>query len=140
MISPRMTRTADGRSYRVEFPFDQGVVDALKRIVPGHSRTFNPDERAWYVAPAFKDLVHQLLADVFIDVEVSDFGRHESRRAEPDTGPRTSYTVLHLRETAPPELVDAAYKCLAQLHHPDRGGDTQTMQRLNAAHAALTKG
>lgn len=32
----------------------------------------------------------------------------------------------------------ACYRALAMAHHPDRGGDTATMQRINAAyHAAL---
>ncbi len=30
-------------------------------------------------------------------------------------------------------LVDAAYRCLARLHHPDRGGSTVMMQAINAA-------
>jgi len=61
---------------------------------------------------------------------------------EPSTPPPLrktdpSYATLHLLPSAPPELVDAAYRCLARLHHPDTGGSTTTMQRLNAAHGAL---
>jgi len=35
--------------------------------------------------------------------------------------------------------VKAAYRALATLHHPDRGGDTATMMALNAAYAQLEK-
>jgi curved DNA-binding protein CbpA len=38
-----------------------------------------------------------------------------------------------LRPTAPPELVSAAHRCLAKLNHPDAGGNTTTMQRINGA-------
>lgn len=48
------------------------------------------------------------------------------------------YQILHLRKTAPPELIRAAFKCLATLHHPDKpGGDTEAMQRINDAYGRL---
>jgi curved DNA-binding protein CbpA len=49
-----------------------------------------------------------------------------------------AYAVLHLLPTAPPELIKAAYRCLAMIHHPDRGGDTEAMQRINSAYAGLS--
>ena len=35
------------------------------------------------------------------------------------------------------EELKAAYRKLAQIHHPDRGGDTATMQAINAAYDEL---
>lgn len=55
-------------------------------------------------------------------------------------GPTSAYAVLHLLPTAPPELVTAAYRMLAQLCHPDHGGDTQMMMALNEAVATLRDG
>jgi hypothetical protein len=43
------------------------------------------------------------------------------------------YATLHLLPGAPAEVVNAAHKALVKLHHPDRGGDTATMQAINAA-------
>jgi len=54
------------------------------------------------------------------------------RRAE-------AFEVLHLRESAPPELIDAARRCLAKLNHPDVGGDLRQMQAVNAAYDTLMK-
>jgi curved DNA-binding protein CbpA len=48
-----------------------------------------------------------------------------------------AYETLHLLPTAPPELVTAAYRCLAQRHHPDRGGDDEAMVCLNTAVACI---
>jgi hypothetical protein len=31
------------------------------------------------------------------------------------------------------QIITAGYRSLAQKHHPDRGGETRSMQRLNAA-------
>jgi DnaJ-class molecular chaperone len=48
-----------------------------------------------------------------------------------------AYAVLWLRPGAPAPVVKAAYRALAQQHHPDHGGDPQTMLRLNAAYATI---
>ncbi|MBU2770133.1 J domain-containing protein [Acidithiobacillus caldus] len=42
--------------------------------------------------------------------------------------------VLNVRHDADHLVVKAAYHALSKKHHPDRGGDTATMQRINAAH------
>jgi curved DNA-binding protein CbpA len=45
--------------------------------------------------------------------------------------------VLHLLPSAPPELIEGAYKILARLSHPDVGGDPEAMRALNEARDAL---
>ena len=47
------------------------------------------------------------------------------------------YAVLHVVDDAPLEVCEAAYKALTKKHHPDLGGDTATMQRLNGAIAQI---
>lgn len=37
-----------------------------------------------------------------------------------------------------PELLKTQYRALAQLHHPDKGGDTARFQRIKAAYEFLT--
>lgn len=137
MTAARILRTAGGRSYRVEFPFDRDVVDSIKSIVPAHSRTYDPDQKAWYIASVYADIIQRLLEAVFIDVEMDS----ERTTSPPpsDRAPRTEYTVLHLLPSAPPELVESAYKCLSRMHHPDAGGATATMQELNAAVATIRR-
>ncbi len=121
----------DGSAADVTFPYDAFVVAELKRAVPAPLRTYDPDSKTWTVAGRYVSAVYHVLAQVFGEVEVEG-----SRTGPADHGgdPReAALVVLHLRPTAPPELVDAAYKCLARLHHPDAGGDTITMQRINSA-------
>ncbi len=43
-------------------------------------------------------------------------------------------TVLNVRPDADHLVVKAAYHALAKRYHPDQGGDTATMQRVNAAY------
>jgi curved DNA-binding protein CbpA len=52
----------------------------------------------------------------------------ESQRSIRDASPLPS---------APPEVVKAAYRALAVLNHPDKGGETEVMQRINAAYRRL---
>jgi DnaJ-domain-containing protein 1 len=44
------------------------------------------------------------------------------------------YAVLGVTREAPPEVIEAAFKALAKLHHPDRGRSKKVMQRINQAH------
>lgn len=60
----------------------------------------------------------------------------------PTALPRTlaeAYATLHVQPGAPESVVKAAYRALAQAHHPDTGGDAQAMKRINAAYAAIQR-
>jgi len=50
------------------------------------------------------------------------------------------HRMLHVCQSAPPEVIRAAYRALAKSQHPDTGGDTGAMQRLNDAYARLEAG
>jgi DnaJ homolog subfamily C member 19 len=41
--------------------------------------------------------------------------------------------LLEVQPTASRPVVEAAYRKLAALHHPDKGGDEELMKRLNRA-------
>lgn len=51
--------------------------------------------------------------------------------------PEQPWQVLGISSQATKEEIDTAYRRLASEHHPDRGGDEQTMMRINAAREAL---
>ena len=134
MTAPRIVRR-DG-AVTLTFPFDAWLVDALKGEVPGHARTYAPDTRAWTIAPAYAGIAIRLMYQAFTDVEVIDAaaGPGFDRGGDPR---EAALVVLHLRPSAPPELVDAAYRTLARLNHPDRGGDHDAMLALNQAYDAI---
>jgi curved DNA-binding protein CbpA len=53
---------------------------------------------------------------------------------------RDPYRVLQLHPSAVPEMIEAAYRTLARLHHPDRSDDPASaaaMAELNWAYATL---
>lgn len=53
------------------------------------------------------------------------------------TAPEQPFQVLGVGANASKDEIDRAYKRLAAEHHPDRGGDSQTMARINAARDQL---
>lgn len=50
---------------------------------------------------------------------------------------RDPYEVLGVRPDAPLEVVEIAYKGLAKLRHPDKGGSAEAMAELNGAYERI---
>ena len=44
------------------------------------------------------------------------------------------FSTLYVTDDAPLEVIHAAYRALARVHHPDAGGSESEMQRLNDAY------
>lgn len=51
--------------------------------------------------------------------------------------PSSHHATLFLLSDAPIEVVQAAHRALALLHHPDRGGDVEKLKAINAARDAI---
>ena len=133
---------------RLTFPYDPKVVEMLKLHIPASERRWVPAEKCWMVSSTYSTLGIGLIRRIYPNIVVvnerltwsSDDDDWEDD--EPSTPPPlrktdSSFATLHLLPSAPAELVDAAYRCLARLHHPDTGGTTSAMQRINTAHGAL---
>lgn len=59
--------------------------------------------------------------------------------APPQPKPTTPRAILCVTDDAPREVIVAAYRALAVLHHPDHGGSEAKMKQLNAAYNELMK-
>jgi len=121
------------------------LIEALKDYVPACHRVYVPDRKTWRVDADAHDELHGWLADARSTFSARIEWISGEADADPDaewTPPKRArptlvdpYTTLWLLPGAPPELVRAAFKCLATLHHPDKpGGDTEAMQRINDAY------
>lgn len=78
-------------------------------------------------------------SDLFSQEELQSFlfGRVSARRGGGSLL-RTPHQVLHVTTDAPWEVVEAAYRALAKLKHPDvPGGSTEAFQSLGNAYAEL---
>ncbi len=123
----------------------KAVIEALKDYVPACNRVYVPERKTWRVDASARDCFQSWLA-----YARSTFGARIEWIGETDADPESEWTppppkpkavdpyvTLHLLPSAPPELIRAAFKCLAQIHHPDKGGDEEAMKRLNEAYGRL---
>ena len=123
--------------------FKLGIA-ALKQTVSADDRSFDDDTKQWRITSAgctafaswlsFMRITHG--ATVEMIPSGGEKSEPETRRAAPSTA--DAYATLYLVPGAPPQIVKAAYRELAKLHHPDTsGGETTKMQRLNEAYERL---
>jgi hypothetical protein len=134
----RITYRFDGATV-FSVPYDREWIAAVKGSVPADSRDWDPRAREWSIWPPYGATVIQLTREMFPGTVGPDSGRggRPNSNTPPADEVSDAFVALHLRETAPPELVDSAYRCLAKLAHPDRGGTHEQMLTLTAAHDAL---
>ena len=125
---PRATFSTTG-GVDIGFPYHAGLVAALKSGIPSYGRSYDPATKVWSVGASYADLAVGLLRRFFPDARIE--------RPRASARPDEHFRVLHLLPSAPPQLIDGAYRVLARLHHPDAGGDPEVMRRLNAARDAL---
>jgi DnaJ-domain-containing protein 1 len=49
----------------------------------------------------------------------------------------SAYTILNVLPTASHEEIKSAYRKLALVHHPDKGGNEETFKKIHAAYSFL---
>jgi hypothetical protein len=148
----KSVHTVEGR-FVFRFPFDGAVVEQLKGDIPPHARRWNPSTKEWAIDPPHHETMHGILRSHFgwfpplptegpdpeverLRAEVAALrAKLRQQEAIPD-----AYRTLCVLPTAPPQVIAAAHRALVRLHHPDAGGDTLTMQAINAAADQLRKG
>lgn len=127
----------------LRFTFSTDVVEELKASIPVGCRKWDPKERCWRIERSYMSIALSILnAYDYEDSIVFEKRQHERRQREkpkpPTPQPQSAaspYTMLFVLPSAPPEVIDAAYRALAKLYHPDRaGGSTQKMKELNVAY------
>jgi hypothetical protein len=114
-------------------------LEALKVGIPPHARRWHPDTKTWWVSAAYRYALEQWRLRWFEHSTPSPSPSPWTWAAPPPSGVHGAYAALHLLPTAPLVLVKAAYRTLAALHHPDKGGNAAAMVALNAAYAELEK-
>ncbi len=123
-------------------------IDTLKSSIAPGQREYNPTTREWFVDVNATDRMRRWLeycrANLYAEVEWLDGEYQDAERkwTPPPPKPRPKnidpYQTLHLLPSAPPEVVRAAYKALATLHHPDKpSGDDEKMKAINRAYQQL---
>lgn len=137
-LPPEAAYRPDG-TLVLRFPYDAYLVSQLKAMIPAHARTWDADHKWWTVAGVYRDTAIHLLLETFPSARIGDPPQPfaSTSPAGCACAQQPACGALFIRPDAPGEVIDAAYKALARLNHPDRGGDTADMQRINQAHDAL---
>jgi hypothetical protein len=139
--SARATIYCDG-TLDVSFPFHRTLIDTLKAEIPAWYRGYDPATKTWSVEAAYVDEALDILLTFFPNAVIVDLNRQAPPPPPPPSPPPPSprasaLAVLYLLPGAPPELIAGAYRVLAKLCHPDRGGSNEAMKALNDAYARL---
>ncbi len=123
------------------FPYDAAMVEDMKGV-PVAFRSYDPQTRVWTISIPYVDRMLDLFLRRFPHATVHEYTSQARTKAPPPTHRplhADPYEVLHLRPTAPPELIEAAARTLAKLFHPDlkpeheQARATATMARINRA-------
>jgi hypothetical protein len=115
------------------FPYDAGFIHQLKGEIPHSARTYDPRSKTWTIYPPYVAIAIAMMRQTF--VACMEYVEDRSATSPPDPIRRTDpdFAILHLLPSAPPPLVEAAFRCLSKELHPDRGGKHEAMIEINAA-------
>lgn len=116
-------------------PYSPAFVRDIKRQIPSDFREYDPSHKQWIVSVAFEDELTKLCKRHYSDVRV--IKESASSTAIPE-----HYRTLYVLPDAPDEVVQAAYRALVRMHHPDVSNDpdsTATMQRINEAYELVNE-
>ena len=73
-------------------------------------------------------------------VEEPEYNQRPRGNRQSGTDIELCYKILGVSPSAPWEEIEKAYRRKARIHHPDHGGDDDTMRALNEAYAILKQG
>lgn len=132
----------------VSHPYSPEFLEALKKAVDYPTRRWVPEEKVWLIKAAAYEKVDKLLRKHFPKMEfrISDKAvrlvkrRYKERVVLPAPKEPKSwgpYRELYVNDDAPQQVVIAAYKALARMYHPDLGGSTEAMTRVNRAFESI---
>ncbi len=125
-------------------PGDPEVYEEIRRLVPADRLDYDPLRKVWRIRGVYWLSLKRALEDL-------GYGRvreHQSRAAYEQSNPEAAgatlavhsheaFETLFLLPGAPDSVVEAAYRALAKIYHPDMGGDPKRMMELNEARAAI---
>ncbi len=116
------------------------AIQGLKDFIAPPYRRWQPSSKSWRILPEGQVYVMDWITvcrDQFkAEVTWGKAKPHTRRETKPAPDP---FAALYLLPSAPVEVVKAAYRALATIHHPDHGGDAERMKAINAAYSEATQ-
>lgn len=139
---------------RLLTPYSSDFIDALKQAVPFRSLHWDREAKSWIVKQPYVEAALDVASDYYDSLtELRLPGATGADR--PSAPPPSNHSgsqclaevkrvwsqeaALHLLPGAPGPVVHAAYRALALLCHPDKGGSHERMVEINNAYGLLKK-
>lgn len=111
------------------------LIESLKSNINYRKRKWDPTGKRWLFHDDTIDDVVFVLDSYGIAYTIDD--DQSQVRCRLPMNRAQAAAELYLLPNAPAEVVTAVYRTLCKVHHPDTGGDTAVMQRINAAMEVL---
>ncbi len=124
----RDTLAADGEWLRIHC-LDIGVESVCMAPAADRNLVIGDPLRAYYMDLGRLESMDAAAVEALLDRFWAGMGRDERRAG--------ALEVLGLADPVDADAIRQRYRRLVQRHHPDRGGDTETLQRINAARWVL---
>lgn len=119
----------------IQFDRDRLLTEILKR---GYQPNWNRSIGCWVLPEILcREVVKLLSSQLDNLIHATTEGVHPA-----DGSARVSvddWNTLQVLPGAPKVVVDAAYRALATIYHPDRSGSSDQMARINGAYERLKK-
>jgi hypothetical protein len=122
-----------GSRYMIAFAYDPDIVAAIKDV-PSPHRRYNPQTRIWTVGDEYAGGLAAELADLGFTVAGID-GTVSRRRDDHDDAAWARALFERIARDRP-DLIDAVFRAMSKVLHPDAGGNTALMRELNDARRA----
>jgi hypothetical protein len=114
------------------------AISELKEIVPVAFRNYDPAKKTWIITDweCLDEWIGELRSVYAVETE---YDNEQPSRPPPPQSIASPFQTLYLLPNAPPEVIKAAYKALAKIHHPDARGNNEKMIEINRAFEVLTQ-
>lgn len=115
--------------------YDPELVAAIKNRIPMRFRKWDGQRKCWlFMNEAIREVLFITEQYCGTVEQVEDNATRDLSQEDVE-----AYMLLHVLPSAPKEVIRAAYKAMALLAHPDRGGSTAQMQAINSAYQRLMR-
>jgi hypothetical protein len=126
-----------------EFSKIEKAVSFMKASIPHSDRNWDPTTKTWTFIEKYLDGVTKFCVIVFGAQEVAVLARDkvegQAKAITTNGYSALDSAMLVFMKLLPYEAAQRAYKMAAMNLHPDRGGDMESMTRLNQAWSKLEK-
>jgi hypothetical protein len=123
---PHISIWWDSDEYVCRFSFSYELVDFLRGL-PKKDRRFDDEEKTWSFRARHLEAVLDECHRLGFDVNHQDGAGDVPTSTEPSSND----TLVNFFRLVPKEAMQAAYKRAAIALHPDRGGNSESMKKLN---------